>query len=89
MIPMDLPYVMEHFRAVKPNGFEAVPETLQQLKELKKRFMEEHFVPIEKAFMINALKAADGNITHAAEKVGMKRPNFHALMKKYKILADG
>ena len=47
--------------------------------------MEEHFGRIEKAFALKALKAANGNITRAAERVGMKRPNFATLMKKHGI----
>ena len=42
----------------------------------------------EKAFALKALKAANGNVTRAAERVGMKRPNFHTLMKKHNISAD-
>jgi transcriptional regulator of acetoin/glycerol metabolism len=43
---------------------------------------------VEKAFALKALKDADGNISRAAERVGMKRPNFHTLMKKHNISVD-
>ena len=31
----------------------------------------------------------EGNVSRAAEAVGMQRTNFHALMRKYGIKADG
>ena len=60
-------------------------ETLEDLKAYKKRILEESFGQKEKAFLMKALKACNGNITRAAERVGMKRPNFSALMKKHQI----
>ncbi len=61
---------------------DSIPETLEDLKAVKKQLLEEHYGQIEKAFLIKALKACNGNITHAAQRVGMQRPNFSALMKK-------
>ena len=61
---------------------DSIPETLEELKAVKKQLLEEHYGQIEKAFLIKALKACNGNITHAAQRVGMQRPNFSALMKK-------
>ena len=40
---------------------------------------------IERAFVLDALKRNDWNISKAAEEVGMLRPNFHALLKKQGI----
>ncbi|MFH1491293.1 MAG: helix-turn-helix domain-containing protein, partial [Pseudomonadota bacterium] len=37
------------------------------------------------AFLKKALKTSEGNITRAAARVGMQRPNFRALMKKHRI----
>ncbi len=66
------------------NGF-PVPETLEELHAIKKHILEEYFGQVQKAFLLKALKACNGNITRAAERVGMKRPNFHTLMKRHNV----
>ncbi|MCB2173812.1 sigma-54 dependent transcriptional regulator [bacterium] len=65
-----------------------LPETLDALKSIKKDFLENRFAAIEKSFLLNALTKSGGNITRAAERVGMQRSNFSALMKKHRISAD-
>ncbi|MGD8387464.1 MAG: sigma-54 dependent transcriptional regulator [Desulfobacteraceae bacterium] len=85
---MDLPYLLDHLQSKSTLADQDVPESAAELKARKKAFIEEHFGRIEKAFALKALKAANGNITRAAERVGMKRPNFHTLMKKHNISAD-
>jgi DNA-binding NtrC family response regulator len=69
----------------KPWREDPVPETLQDLKEAKQRILEQTYAQLEKAFLLKALTAADHNITLAALRVGMKRPNFSTLMKKHQI----
>ncbi len=64
-----------------------VPQSLEELKETKKQLREQAVEPIEKAFVINALKRNNWNISQAAEETGMLRTNFHALMKKLGISA--
>ena len=64
---------------------DTVPNTRQELLEVKKRILEQTFGQFEKLFLIRALDQCNWNITLAASKVGMKRPNFSALMKQYKI----
>jgi len=63
----------------------SVPRNLEELKAVKKIFIENHFGKIETAFLLKALLKADGNITKAAKIVGMQRSNFSALMKNYDI----
>jgi DNA-binding NtrC family response regulator len=67
---------------VKPSY---VPQSLDELKESKRQIRERAVEPIEKAFVINALKRNNWNVTRAAEETGMLRPNFQALLKKLKI----
>ena len=63
----------------------AIPETIEELKAVKKYLVEVRYGELEKAFLVKALKASNGNITHAAAKVGIQRPNFHALMRKHNL----
>ena len=62
-----------------------VPQSLNELKETKRQIRERAIEPIEKAFVMNALKRNNWNVTRAAEETGMLRPNFQALLKKLKI----
>lgn len=63
-----------------------IPLNADELKEKKRMIRERVVEPIEKAFLLNALKRNDWNITKAAEEVGMQRPNFSALLKKQGIM---
>lgn len=68
---------------------EYIPRSVEELKETKRQIRERAVEPIEKAFVINALKRNNWNITQAAEETGMQRPNFQALLKKLGISARG
>ncbi len=84
---LDHGFLMDNFEA-RPMGLseaEVIPGSLEELKSAKKRFLDDHFSRIEKNFLQKALAAADGNITKAAQKVGMQRSNFSALMKKHAL----
>ena len=62
-----------------------VPQSLEELKETKRQIRERAVEPVEKAFVIAALKRNNWNVSQAAEETGMLRPNFHALLKKLGI----
>jgi DNA-binding NtrC family response regulator len=64
---------------------ETVPDSLQMLKHYKEQVLRQHYLHMEKAFLLKALKSSAGNISHAAEKVGMQRSNFSAMMKKHRL----
>jgi len=82
---LDLLYLLDHLQEKRSWKGDTVPQTLEDLKAFKKQLLEEDFGQTEKAFLIKALKACNGNITQAAEKAGMQRSNFHALIKKHKL----
>ena len=84
---LDLLYLLEHLQIKQSWKENLVPETWKGLKTIKKHFLEKSFGQMEKAFLIKALKTCDGNVSRAAEKVGMQRPNFHALMRKHSLSA--
>ncbi len=63
----------------------AAPKTGEELKRSKKAAREKSVEGIEKAFVLEALKRNDWNVTKSAEETGMQRSNFQALMKKYGI----
>jgi len=61
------------------------PHTNKELKELRKQIRTKAIENIEKAFLIEALKRCDWNVSKAARDVGMRRQNFQALMRKHSI----
>lgn len=71
----------------QPRNDDYVPQTVEELKEKKKLLREKAVETLERAFVLDALKRNDWNVTRAAEKVGMQRPNFQALLKKQGISA--
>jgi len=62
-----------------------LPQKWNEFKELKQHIQENAVREIEKRFLIEALQRSDGNVSNAAEDVGMQRTNFHQLLKMYKI----
>ena len=66
-----------------------IPMTSEELKEVKKQVREKAVEEIERGFVLNALERHQWNVTRAAEEVGMLRPNFQALMRKYNLRARG
>ena len=64
-----------------------VPMTSEELKEIKKQIREKAVEEVERAFVLSALERHHWNVTRAAEEVGMLRPNFQALMRKYNLRA--
>lgn len=66
-------------------GAKDVPATSVELKERKKKLREKSVEDTERAFVLNALERNNWNVTRAAEEVGMQRPNFQALLKKYHL----
>ena len=66
-----------------------IPMTSEELKEIKKQMREKAVEEIERAFVLSALERHQWNVTRAAEEVGMLRPNFQALMRKYNLRARG
>ena len=65
----------------------AIPMTSEELKEIKKQLREKAVEDVEKTFVLMALERHNWNVTRAAEEVGMLRPNFQALMRKYNLRA--
>ncbi|MCD6385052.1 sigma-54-dependent Fis family transcriptional regulator [Candidatus Sumerlaeota bacterium] len=63
----------------------SIPRTAKDLKILKKELREKAVADVERRFVLQALERNNWNVTRAAEDVGMQRPNFQALLRKYNI----
>ena len=56
-----------------------LPHSWEEFKNLKRQIVED----LERRFLAAALDRCSQNVTHAAESVGMQRPNFHALLRHH------
>ncbi|HYW79954.1 MAG TPA: sigma-54 dependent transcriptional regulator [Thermoguttaceae bacterium] len=65
-----------------------VPKTSDELKMRKKELREQSVEEVERRFVAEALNRNEGNVSRAAAEVGMQRPNFQALMRKYGITSS-
>ncbi|QXE89338.1 sigma-54-dependent transcriptional regulator [Geomonas subterranea] len=67
-------------------GFDGfVPTSAEALKEMKRHIRDRSVENVEKAFVIQALKRNNWNISRAAEETGMLRPNFQTMLKRLGI----
>jgi len=78
---------LELFDAAEaPSGFDCyVPTNAEALKEMKRQIRDRSVETVEKAFVMNALKRCNWNISRAAEETGMLRPNFQTMLKRLGI----
>lgn len=83
MEDLELGFCVDNAAAAVDDDY--VPQNVEELKETKRQIREKAIEPVEKAFVLHALKRNNWNITRAAEETGMLRPNFHALLKKLGI----
>jgi DNA-binding NtrC family response regulator len=60
-----------------------LPTTWDELKALKREVQEAAARRLERRFIRKALERADGNVTRAAEEVGMQRTHLHALIRRH------
>ncbi len=65
-----------------------LPSNWEEFKRLKQEVRDAAVQELERRFLVEALARSEGNVTKAAEDVGMQRSNFHALMRKYGLTAN-
>jgi len=65
-----------------------LPQKWEEFKTLKQQVRDAAVQELECRFLTEALERYGGNVSKAAEGVGMQRTNFHALLRKYSLSAD-
>ena len=60
-----------------------LPRTWEEFKRLKQQVRDAAVQELERSFLTEAIERSGGNITKAAEDVGIQRTHLHALMRKY------
>ncbi|MCX5801261.1 MAG: sigma-54 dependent transcriptional regulator [Candidatus Eisenbacteria bacterium] len=79
--PHHLPPEMQ--QASLPPSSVNIPRTWEEFRALKRQMCESIVEELECRFIMQALERSNGNVSKAAQEVGMQRTNFHALMRKY------
>ncbi len=65
-----------------------LPQSWEEFKRLKQQVRDAAVQELECRFLTEALQRCGGNVSKAAEDVGIQRTNFHALMRKYGLSSD-
>ncbi|MCY2988980.1 MAG: sigma-54 dependent transcriptional regulator [Planctomycetota bacterium] len=60
-----------------------LPHTWEEFKQLKQQVLDAAVADLERRFLTEVLRRNDDNVSRAAEEIGIKRPNLHALLRKY------
>jgi DNA-binding NtrC family response regulator len=60
-----------------------LPHTWEEFKKLKQQVRDDIVQDLECRFFTEALRRSGGNVSKAAEEIGMQRTNLHALIRKY------
>jgi DNA-binding NtrC family response regulator len=60
-----------------------LPTQWAEFKEYKRQARDALLQDLDRRFLVEALQRAGGNVTRAAESIGMLRTNLHALLRKY------
>jgi DNA-binding NtrC family response regulator len=60
-----------------------LPESWEEFKDFKRQVRDAAVDDLERRFLLEALQRSGGNVSRAAEAVGMQRTNFHSLMRKH------
>jgi DNA-binding NtrC family response regulator len=64
------------------------PKTNKELKKIRKQMREKAVENVERAFIIEALKKNQWNVSKTAREVGLKRQNLQAMMRKYNVKSN-
>jgi DNA-binding NtrC family response regulator len=75
-------------QAPKRSAVTQLPGNWEDFKRLKQQVRDAAVQELERRFLVEALERSGGNVTKAAEDVGIQRTNFHALMRKYGLTSE-
>ena len=65
-----------------------LPKTWDEFKHLKQRVRDAAVNDLERRFLVESLDRCQGNVSRAADEIGIQRTNLHALMRKYGLSSD-
>jgi transcriptional regulator with GAF, ATPase, and Fis domain len=72
----------------RPTSSTPLPATWNEFKLLKQHVRDAAVQQLERRFLQESLERCQGNVSRAAEEIGIQRTNLHALLRKYGLTAD-
>ena len=60
-----------------------LPQSWEEFKKLKQQVRDSVVEDLERRFVAETLRRCEGNVSRAAEEIGIQRTNLHALIRKY------
>lgn len=60
-----------------------LPRSWEEFKRLKQQVRDSAVQQLERRFLADVLERCDGNVSRAAEEIGIQRTNLHALLRKH------
>jgi DNA-binding NtrC family response regulator len=83
-LPTEIQQAVPH-----PAAGTVLPRTWDEFKRLKQQVRDAAVQQLERRFIIEALDRCHGNVSRAADEIGIQRTNLHALMRKYGLTSEG
>lgn len=80
--PRHLPEEIRRVSARAASGV-SLPHSWEEFKRLKQQVRDSAVQQLERQFLQGALERCDGNVSRAAEEIGIQRTNLHALLRKH------
>ncbi len=84
--PQHLPPEIQQTQTIP--SISRIPETWDEFKRFKQQARDAAILNLERRFLTQALRKYEGNVSKAAESVGMQRTNFHAMMRRCDLSVD-
>jgi DNA-binding NtrC family response regulator len=60
-----------------------LPRSWEEFKRLKQQVRDSAVQQLERRFLLDVLERCEGNVSRAAEEIGIQRTNLHALLRKH------
>ncbi len=70
-------------KAVPRTTISQLPRNWEDFKRLKQQVRDTAVEQLERRFVSETLERCEGNVSRAADEIGIQRTNLHALMRKY------
>jgi DNA-binding NtrC family response regulator len=82
-------HLPDEIRKAQPRStVSRLPETWEEFKRLKQQVRDAAVDQLERRFLAESLERCGGNVSRAAEEIGIQRTNLHALMRKYGLSSE-
>ena len=80
--PRHLPEEIRRVQILAASGA-PLPRSWEDFKRLKQQIRDSAVRQLERRFLLEVLERCNGNISRAAEEIGIQRTNLHALLRKH------